>query len=424
MSAHPAFSLACSISDRLAHPDDAPSGPSSTGWWRQSLAHGVPGIALLHIELAAADLRSWQRVHNWLAAAAQAPVTGGPDSHPYYGAPALAHVLALAAEHRPGAYDRALRSLDRQILADVHRRVAAAYRRIDRGELPALAEFDTIRGLTGYGAYLLRRDPDGDSIRSIIEYLVCLAQPVSTREGPLPGWWTLSGPSGRGDEQFPGGHANLGVAHGIAGPLSLLALAALRGTTVDGQLEAIGSICDSFDLWRTDTGYGPAWPYCVTRSEWRSGRLAPSVPRRPSWCYGTAGLARAQQLAALALADTGRRLAAETALARALADGPQLAATADPSLCHGFAGLAHIAARAADDALPETARELRTLLPALLNAVHPRGADPHRATASLMDAADRGPGLLDGAAGIALAVLAPSATGSPRTAWDACLLLS
>ena len=42
---------------------------------------------------------------------------------------------------------------------DVRTRLDAAHRRIDAGRLPQLAEFDAIRGLTGYGAYLLRRDP-------------------------------------------------------------------------------------------------------------------------------------------------------------------------------------------------------------------------------------------------------------------------
>lgn len=38
-------------------------------------------------------------------------------------------------------------------------------------------------------------------------------------------------------------------------------------------------------------------------------------PARPSWCYGTPGLARARQLAGLALRDLARQEAAEHALA-------------------------------------------------------------------------------------------------------------
>ncbi|GAA1540609.1 lanthionine synthetase C family protein [Streptomyces albidochromogenes] len=422
MTAHPARTLVDSIADGLAHPDTAPIGTCGTDWRRQSLAHGLPGIALLHVELAAAELTPWQRAHDWLTAATRLPLTSGRDSHPYYGAPALAHALACAAERLPGAYERTLDVLDRQLIADTRRRLETAHHRIEGGHLPALAEFDAIRGLTGYGAYLLRRDPASNTVRSVLDYLVHLTKPLSHHGEELPGWWTGSGPSGRLDHRFPDGHANMGVAHGIAGVLGLLSLAAQKGTVVDGQHDAIRMICAWMDQWQTDTGQGPAWPYWVTRAELRTGHPHPYAAQRPSWCYGTSGLARMQQLAALALRDSGRQEAAENALISALTDRAQLAVTTDVALCHGFAGLAHIAARAADDALPSTTSQLRALIPALLSVVHPPGTDAQEATTRLLQAQDTGPGLLDGAAGIALATLAPSTAAPPHSAWDACLL--
>jgi lantibiotic biosynthesis protein len=421
---HPAGALVSVIADRLAHPDTAPIGPRSKDWWRQSLAHGIPGIALLHIELAATGLGPWQRVDDWLAAATRAPITSGTDSHPYYGAPALAHALACAAAQLPGSYERTLGVLDRQIVADARHRLANAHRRIDRGQFPALAEFDALQGLTGYGAYLLRRDPDGQAVRAVLEYLVRLTIPTLADGETLPGWWTSSGPSGRPDEQFADGHANTSLAHGITGVLSLLSLAARRGTLVGGQLDAIRTVCAWLDRWRVETERGPTWPYWVTRAELCTGQSKPYGPLRPSWCYGTAGVARGQQLAALALGDVDRQLAAERALVASLTDPAQLAATTDLSLCHGFAGLAHVAARASEDALPETAELLRLLIPALLTAVHPLGTDAAQAVTVVLDADDGGPGLLDGAAGIALAVLAPTTATPPSSAWDTCLLIS
>jgi hypothetical protein len=183
---------------------------------RQHLAYGLPGIALLHIERAAAGLGPWQRAHDWLAAAARQPLTGGPDSHPFYGAPAFAHALACAAEHLPGSYRRALDTLDVQLATDVCRRIGAACRRSDAERLPELAEFDTVRGLTGYGAYLLHRNPGSAAVRTVLDYCVRLTEPMTHRGQTLPGWWTASGPSGRPDDRFPGGHANTGLAHGIA----------------------------------------------------------------------------------------------------------------------------------------------------------------------------------------------------------------
>lgn len=422
---HPlALKTVNAMADLLADPATAPTGPGDASLHRQHLAYGPTGIALLHIERAAAGLGPWQRVHDWLAAAAQQPFTSGPDSHPFYGAPALAHAMACAADHLPGAYQRALSTLDQQLGVDSRRRVEAAHRRIDRGRLPEYAEFDTIRGLAGYGAYLLRRDPTGADMSAILDYCVRLTQPVAYGGEALPGWWTLSGPSGRQDDRYPGGHANHGMAHGIGGVLALLALAARRGITVGGHSEAVRAILAWLDRWQERTDRGQAWPYWVTRQELRTGRPDSSPPRRPSWCYGTAGLARARQLAAIALGDTDLQIEAENAIVSALTDRAQLKATTDNGLCHGFSGLAHIAARIADDARPSTAGRVRAAIPPLLTAACPTDTLPKDTARSVIQDEEAGPGFLNGAAGMALALLAPATSTPPQSAWDTCLLIA
>ena len=419
---HPTGQLAELLADQLAHPQTIPRALNTRDWWRQSLAHGAPGITLLHIERAAAGAAPWQGAHDWLTDITRAAVTAGPDSHLFYGAPALAHVLACAATARPGCYQRALQTLDHQIAKDTRRRIDDAHARIDSGRLPALAEFDVIRGLTGIGAHLMRRDPHSATVRAVLEYLVRLTESLPGVEQPLPGWWTATGPSGRDSQRFPAGHGNCGVAHGIGGPLALLALAARRGVTVDGHPEAIGRICTWLDRWRTDTDSGPVWPYWVTHAQLRVRQPDGSPRQRPSWCYGTAGLARAQQLAALATGDTSRQHLAERALIQALSNPIQLAAATDTSLCHGYAGYAHIAVTAAVDASPGAAAQLYALVPGLLDAVLPDGTGPRNVADVLFDA-DR-PGLLEGAAGIALAASAASTATLPRTGWDTCLLIT
>ncbi|MFD5948125.1 lanthionine synthetase C family protein [Streptomyces collinus] len=424
MTAHPTLGLVHAIATRLADPDNVPLGSRLLSSDRQHLAYGPPGIALLHIELAANGLGPWYRAHDWLTAASRQPLTSGPDSHPFYGAPAFAHALSCAADHLPGSYQRALNAMDGQITVDVGRRLDAAHRRIDAGRLPQLAEFDAIRGITGYGAFLLRRDSGSSTMRAVLDYCVRLTEPITHHGETLPGWWAETGPSGSPDDRFPGGHANTGMAHGIGGVLAFLALAARNGSVADGHHAALRTILAWLDRWKEKADRGPVWPYWVTRGELRTGRLASSAPRRPSWCYGTAGLARAQQLAALALGDTSRQIYAENALVAALTDPEQLKATTDNGLCHGFAGLAHAAARTADDAHPSTAGRLRATIPALLAAVIPPGADPELIATTLIQDKEGGPGLLDGAAGIALALLAPSTAAPPRSVWDACLLIA
>ena len=57
-----------------------------------------------------------------------------------------------------------------------------------------------------------------------------------------------------------------------------------------------------------------------------------------------------------------------------------------------------------------------------LEAVNPQGGDPNVAAIRLL--AGSGPGLLEGAAGVALAVLRPAGSLDPRSRWDACLLIT
>jgi hypothetical protein len=420
--AHPASELSTAIAGLLAHPSNVTALPVSQPWWRQSLAHGAPGIALLHIERAAAQLASWQRAHDWLTYVTSAPVTAGADSHLFYGAPALAHVLACAAALRPESYARALNTLDQAIAAEALARVGRAHARIDAGQLPALAEFDVIRGLTGTGSYLLRRDPGGSVVRAVLEYLVRLTEPVIVGGETLPGWWTAAGPAGNESEHFAGGHANLGMAHGIGGPLVLLSKALQQGVTVAGHREAIGRICAWLHQWCADAD--SAWPYWVSRPQYRARHREPSGPQRLGWCYGTIGLARAQQLAARAIGDSARRTMAEHVIVQALADPGHRGMTTGRSLCHGYAGLAHITVGAAADACPATAARLRALVPDLLDAVQPPGTDPTATATYLLEAAGCGQGFLEGASGIALAVHGPSRDLAAASGWDTCLLIT
>ena len=78
----------------------------------------------------------------------------------------------------------------------------------------------------------------------MLAYLVRLTKPVTVHGRNLPGWWSPVSPGGRVDAAFPGGHANTGMAHGITGPLTLLAAALRRGIAVEGHIEAIERILD------------------------------------------------------------------------------------------------------------------------------------------------------------------------------------
>lgn len=403
---------ALAAADRIAHRLTVPAPTAPEERWRtQSLAGGSAGIALLHIARARAGLRGWHAAHAWLADAVHADVAATPDASLFLGAPAVAFAVHTAAADALGRYQRALSILDRSVSALTHRRIDQAHARLARRQRPRLAEFDVIGGLTGIGAHLLRHRPGDDVLERVLRYLVRLSEPLYDDGDVWPGWWTDQDPHAGSSAEFAGGHGNLGLAHGIAGPLALLALAARRGITVDGQREAMQRICGWLDTCRRDDDAGSWWPQWITWDEHRRGRASRPGPGRPSWCYGTPGIARAQQLAALATGDASRRALAEHALAACLSDHSQLHRIIDGSLCHGWAGLYQTAWRAADDAATPT---IGDRLPALMDRLLEQAAPESSA----------GSGFLEGAAGIALALHTAADPDPTGPGWDACLLIT
>ncbi|MCO5973356.1 lanthionine synthetase C family protein [Actinoallomurus soli] len=410
---HAAHQLAARLSDALAVPPPCGThrGPADTHRPGQSLSKGAAGVAILHGCRARAGLGGWGRAHQWLAHAAGEDISAGPNAGLWHGAPAVAFAITVTAP--PGRYPKAEQQLDAAVTALVQTRLQAAAARIAAAARPSRAEFDLVRGLTGLGAYLLHRDPHGPLSRQVLTYLVRLTEPLPADDEAghaAPGWWTSDIPHGRPADVFRGGHADLGMAHGISGPLALLALAMRQGVTVDGQATAIHRICQWLDAWRYDTPTGPGWPQRVTLTDLRAGRSARTGPTRPSWCYGTPGIARAQQLAAQALGDRDRQRHAEQALTRCLCDPPQLARLTDAALCHGWAGLIATTWCAAGDAL---SADLGARLPGLLDTL-----------LATVDASRVGqtPGLIDGNAGTAL-VLHTLATGTSG-GWETSLLIN
>ncbi|MBL7490888.1 lanthionine synthetase C family protein [Frankia sp. AgB1.9] len=277
----------------------------------QALAEQGLGVALLHLERG-----DRAATRSLLTDAVAGGVSTGANASLFHGAPALEFVLG-----RTGNAGQAVTAaVDRVVAA----RLAAAARRRKEGQLPVLAEFDLVQGLAGLGAVLLSR-PHASQLREVLAHLIGLASPAAA-DPSVPGWWCADG---LGHEEIPGGHGNNGMAHGVAGILSLCALAACHGVDVPGQQPAIETFSDWLEL------HGGYW---TTRDQLTTTK--PTMPRgRPSWCYGDLGIARARQLGAIALGDRARARSAENAAVAALDDPVRIALITDASLCHGWAGL-------------------------------------------------------------------------------------
>jgi lantibiotic biosynthesis protein len=209
-------------------------------------------------------------------------VTANASAGLFYGAPAVAFVLHTGAHP---AYAAMLAALDEHVNDLTALKLAAAYERIARGELTRPGEYDLISGLTGLGVYhLVRHGPAGPGLTpAVLGYLVALSEPVCRHGESLPGWWSGTGPAGTPDPGWPGGHLNLGMAHGIAGILALLSGAMRAGIQVDGQARAVTGLCAAFDRYRQGSPACPWWPAMITFDEHKRGVTHSGRPVRPSW---------------------------------------------------------------------------------------------------------------------------------------------
>lgn len=260
-------------------------------------------------------------------------------------------------------------------------------------------DYDLIGGLVGIGVAALERlaAPSARRVAGrVLDHLEAAAREVGdglawfTAAERLPDWQRAL---------CPEGHYDLGLAHGVPGVIGLTAGFVTAGFEVtrsrrllEGALRWLRAVAPV----RAPARF-PAW----------SGPGLDDRPARPAWCYGDAGVAVTLLAAARALDDAeleAEAIAIAHAMARSL-DGRGVVAT---GICHGAAGVAHIFNRmyqtTGDALLGEAARGWIDRLLAMR-----RDREPE-------------PGVLVGASGVALVLLAAATELEPG--WDRRLLVT
>jgi hypothetical protein len=262
------------------------------------------------------------------------------------------------------------------------------------------APFDLIYGITGLGVYAAERMPRAKAEEALDRVVAELGR-CAREDADGAFWWTaphnLLGPR---REQYPGGGVDLGVAHGIAGPIAVLALAAALGV----RTSEATALADRGVRWllthAIDSETGPTIPYFIGAEEG-------PTPARLAWCYGDPGVGAVLVAAGRTAQrpdwiEAGKRLALGAA-----ARPPEQSGVSDVGFCHGSAGLAHLFNRiyqaTGEPSLRETAEFwlAQTLERLSSDDVQP----PYN-----------GLGLLEGAAGVALVLLAAASDHEPQ--WD------
>nr|WP_202510571.1 lanthionine synthetase C family protein [Streptomyces sp. SID5643] len=395
----------------------------SVMWGPLTLANGLPGTALLYGELARTD-DSWRPVaHRHLAAAGR--VMNSAPSRGLFSGPAALLAAAQTCAGPDGHYASLRRRLASWVAEDQTERLSVFRARAEDGGVGVdWAAYDLINGIAGTTRLLMdaaadpaETGPDVESaLTASLRHLVGITAPVRVDGHEVPGWWVPVELqlSERDREMYPRGDFNLGMAHGITGPLAVLCTAHEAGYDVTGLRDAVHRIADWLLSWTLHDDAGPYWPA-------RAGLEHEVAPRRPqdlftrtAWCYGTPGVAAALLRAGRAMGRPDWCTTAVEALRAALRRDESLWAIEGATVCHGYAGLLRVVTRVAhvvDDPELEAGRErLTDQVLACADEEAPfgfrhlmrfpaaaRSLVPHRAVNTA--------GMLEGAAGVALSLL-------------------
>jgi len=371
-----------------------------------SLADGTAGLAVLHGYLAqngqAAEHEALARrcLQHATAAVAEQPGTASL----YSGLTSVGWATAHLHSRWPGwDGEDDVAEIDEALLAHLD-------------QSPWRGDYDLIEGLVGFGVYALERLPQPSAV-ACLERVVDLLAETAEPQGEGSTWWTDPEwlPSLTRAE-FPHGYYNLGLAHGVPGVIGLLGQVCAAGVARDKARPLL----DSAVRWLLEQDGSDGFGYWV-------GPGARRDKARLAWCYGDPGVAAALLGAARCVAEPAWESAA-LAIALRAAERPYAeAGIKDAGLCHGCAGLAHLFNRmfqaSGEPRLAEVARSWyeRTLAMRRLG----RGIGGFEAWgpgAAGGPGWSADPGLLNGATGVALALLAATTSIEPR--WDRMLLVS
>ncbi len=395
-------------------------------WVPTSLAEGDVGLALLCAQLDTCfPLEGWDVVaHRFLARAVKAAqeadslwpsLFGGPSAVPLSG---FAFVTGLLS--REGTrYSHALDAIEKQLLPVV----AALAEQVVQYTEGVLGEiYDVMSGLSGIGTYLLSRQDHAIAREIFHKVLVGLIY-LTRKQGDHLLCYTPAhlAPESEWIAMFPGGYTNCGMAHGLPGLLALLALAYRQGVRVEGLEEGIERAADWIIKHEIEDHWGINWPMVIPMNPLEHTSYS-AAPSRSGWCYGSPGIAQALWLAGEALDSAAYREEAIEAMSAVFRRPPAERGLKSPTLCHGLAGLLQITLRfACNTRLPIFQEAAMTVLEQVLSLYNPDellGYRSQELRGNLVDS----PGFLDGATGVALALLAASMPQEP--CWDRLLLLS
>jgi lantibiotic modifying enzyme len=383
----------------------APLGREPTG--EPSLAGGTAGLALLHAYLAQTEGASDHAAiaNRYLQQATAAVAEKPTEAFLYSGLAGVGWAIGHLQGRLPGLDGEA----DAVEIDDV------LLHHLDSSPWPD--DYDLICGLVGFGVYALERLPRPSAVACLERVIDRLAETAEHRDEGITWWTNPKWLAAETREKSPRGYYNLGLAHGVPGVIALLGQACAVGVGQDRARPLLDGAARWLLAQQLPDGF-PAW-------------VAPEAPREPTrlaWCYGDPGVAVSLLWTARCVNEPAWEREALSIARRAAQRPADKSGVVDAGLCHGASGLGHIFNRlfqaTGEERFADAARFWFERTLALRQPE--RGIAGYAAWMPSLPGNKDGwiddPGILTGAAGIALALLAATTTVEPE--WDRILLVS
>ncbi|GJF50394.1 lanthionine synthetase C family protein [Staphylococcus argenteus] len=287
-----------------------------------TLSHGIPGIILfLDAYQKVFDINTEQIVYKFVMKLAPYLQNGQYNNSLFGGLSGIAFSMDIASQNGRN-YQKILNNIDDVIVNEIESDID----QILQEPLNPL-NYDSISGLAGIGRYLLNRidvsDKNVKALKSILTYFKNIQYSQNSWVVPQESQFLESDKN-----YFTQGNINLGLAHGVLGPMSLFALCMIKGITIEKHQQILKDMYkyimdekfSSNDRW-------------LQRYDLISERNHFNYIRN-GWCYGNTGVMTTLFLIGQALQDDEIIQISKKVMLQVVNDKEKNLIS--PTVCHGL----------------------------------------------------------------------------------------
>ncbi|CDR25812.1 lanthionine synthetase C family protein [Staphylococcus schweitzeri] len=287
-----------------------------------TLSHGIPGLILfLDAYQKSFNINTEYIVHKYVMKLAPYLQNHQYNNSLFGGLSGIAFSMDIASQNGRN-YQNILNNIDDVIVNEIENKMD----QILQEPLNPL-NYDTISGLAGIGRYLLNRidvsDTNVKTLKRILTYFKDIQYSQNSWVVPQESQFLESDKN-----YFTQGNINLGLAHGVLGPMSLFALCMIKGITIENHQHILKDMYKFIMDKKFCSNY--RW---LQRYDLISERNHFNFIRN-GWCYGNTGVMTTMFLIGQALQDEEIIQMSKKVMLQVINDKEENLIS--PTICHGL----------------------------------------------------------------------------------------